>query len=374
MIMARLIHKKKSQAILELAICGSLFLFVLGVLVQYGVRLNARQELMMKSYRHALRKASTEGIGDTYLDYSATYIKDIPVPDVSSPYGIGRLSSMRTGSSAKRTYFMMNQEEADPASNPRVHYVINDRERSEYDEAGVDGFVTNALRLGFHFITENSRYVVIRVIPDPEDKLEPYNVYWTWAKICVNKLTPKEDTNNGMTDEEIVNLFDSGNGVSGTIVNLGTNLDFPLNIPIARGDLFVKVLESSIVDAGTRLHSSCLREADDPYKISVVSVQDHGMVHVRGYDWGDTEINPQDVSTTARRIANQGLAREEILETNRNDVRVVNEKTENRFSTRTPTDYQEKVTRTINLNHGDKLHVESIRTINEDKYNWQSQY
>jgi len=110
--MARYSYKrKKTQAMLELTIFGSLFLFVLGILIQYGVRLNAQQELAMKNYRHALRKASETGIGDTYLDYSASYIKDVPIPDVSSPYGIGRLTTIRGGASARRTYFLMNQEE-----------------------------------------------------------------------------------------------------------------------------------------------------------------------------------------------------------------------------------------------------------------------
>ncbi|MFC1599303.1 hypothetical protein ACFL2W_00780 [Candidatus Omnitrophota bacterium] len=374
--MARHILKKRAQAMLELAVFGSLFLFTLGVLVQYGFRLNSRQEMMMKSYRHAMRKASSDGIGDTYLDYGAAYVKDIAVPDVSSPYGIGRLATVASGASAKRTYFMMNQDEGGEETLPRMHYIINDRERSEYqNDPTVDGFKTSGYLGGEHLITEDTgagpEFVIIRTIYDPQDNLAPQNIYWTWIKITINRLTAMADSHNSASDEKFEDLFRSG-GATGQITNLGIDIMNPLNIPVTEDELFRRIREDSVITAGVVIHSSCLANRDNPYSIDVLKVYDDGKIDVKGAYWG--EINNGDVAQTARRLPNQGLQPEEDLEINRGNMRVINEKHGDRFTTQTPLEYQEKVTRNIDLNSPETLEIESVRDINETKYDWEARY
>lgn len=92
---------KKGQAILELAIFGSLILFVLGILLSYMQRLNDQQYVQMETFRRALEKACTfqgevsEGAGGS-VQY--TLLENRPQVDLNSGFGKG--SPFNTGNSA----------------------------------------------------------------------------------------------------------------------------------------------------------------------------------------------------------------------------------------------------------------------------------
>ncbi|MBW2046767.1 MAG: hypothetical protein JRI96_18160 [Deltaproteobacteria bacterium] len=261
----------------------------------------------------------------------------------------------------------MNQEEPEESVMPRIHYVINDKERLDYDPGGGDGFKTMDLRHNFHISRQGSDYVIVRTVSDYADQLDPPDIYWAWVRITTDSLTPDDESEGAASEETIEDVFDDG----GSIVNLGTDLNNPLNIPLSKSDMFVKVLEWPVVDVGTRLHSSCLDEAANPYTISVMKLYSGGRVDVKGSGWG--EINMEDVTATARKIPKQGLQQEETHIVNKNSLRVVNDKQGNQFSTRTPIDYQERIVRKIE-GLGVDMEVESRRIINEDKYNWESSY
>lgn len=84
-------NPRHGQALLELAIFGSLLLMVLSVLVNYGFNADVTQRAVMQSFRHALdgaRHASKDSQGQpsgmTYL-----LIQDKHIPNPANPFAIG---------------------------------------------------------------------------------------------------------------------------------------------------------------------------------------------------------------------------------------------------------------------------------------------
>ena len=77
------------QALLELAIFGSILLFCFGILIQYGLSLNYRQALQMVTFRRAVDlsyRRSSRGVSDTNVNL--VVIHDKSIPDPSDPYRI----------------------------------------------------------------------------------------------------------------------------------------------------------------------------------------------------------------------------------------------------------------------------------------------
>ena len=117
--------KTNGQALLEVALLASIFLFLLSVLISFGVSMNKRQELMMESFRHAVRRASSDEVGRQYLTYVGQYFKQIRVPDPTSPTGVSDLQEIVTGAQATRTQFLSNPwDSGNRAGAPRMQYVL----------------------------------------------------------------------------------------------------------------------------------------------------------------------------------------------------------------------------------------------------------
>ncbi|MFA5411445.1 MAG: hypothetical protein WC321_06295 [Candidatus Omnitrophota bacterium] len=93
--------RKRGQTIVELAIFGSLILFLFGVLLSYMQRQNDQQYVQMETFRRALDKACTfqgevsEGAGGS-VQY--TFLENRPHVDLTSGFGKG--SPSNTGNSA----------------------------------------------------------------------------------------------------------------------------------------------------------------------------------------------------------------------------------------------------------------------------------
>lgn len=85
---------------MELAIFGSLFLMVLGVMVNYGLNADVTQRATMKSFREVLWSAG-EAIGTNKpKTVSSLVVQDTHIPNPASPFGIGSvipLSVQTTG-------------------------------------------------------------------------------------------------------------------------------------------------------------------------------------------------------------------------------------------------------------------------------------
>ena len=122
---------KKGQAILELALFGSILIILLGVLINYGMRYNFQQQVMQQAFRKALGLAAARR--------SATYvlIKDRHIPDPSNPFGVGSLTPVSSTASVTRNY-RLNETADNQDELPAVHFDINGDVR-RYIAAGEDG-------------------------------------------------------------------------------------------------------------------------------------------------------------------------------------------------------------------------------------------
>ncbi|GEM_PF-4725184 len=81
----------KAQSLLELAIFGSLLIMLLGVLINYGLRYNFQHQVSWRVFRQALYDAEYSAQDNKPSSVSSIMIKDIHVPDPSSPTGIGQI-------------------------------------------------------------------------------------------------------------------------------------------------------------------------------------------------------------------------------------------------------------------------------------------
>lgn len=101
-----LLKGKKAQALLELAIFGSILIMLLGVLISYGLRYSSQQRVMQLAFRRALRSAA-ESVQDgkpTAASYMILTDKHIPSP--SDPFGIGSVTPIVASASVTRNYRM----------------------------------------------------------------------------------------------------------------------------------------------------------------------------------------------------------------------------------------------------------------------------
>ena len=75
--MFELSKKKQGQSILELAIFGSIFLAIMAVLLQYGLKFNYQQRAMMRAFRRSLGESGPVDRGGVG---SYTYYQDRHIP------------------------------------------------------------------------------------------------------------------------------------------------------------------------------------------------------------------------------------------------------------------------------------------------------
>lgn len=101
----------RGQAILELAIFGSLFIMLLGVLINYGLRYNFQQKVIQQAFRQALASAAQSTEDGTPISTSHQVVRDVRIPDSSQPFSIGSLIPVSASASVVRNYKM--QETAD---------------------------------------------------------------------------------------------------------------------------------------------------------------------------------------------------------------------------------------------------------------------
>ena len=120
---------KKGQAILELAIFGSILIMLLGILINYGLKYNFQQQVMQEAFRKAL--------GVTAVKRSSyVLIKDRHIPDPSNPFGIGGLAPVTSSASVTRNYELHKTADSE-AELPRMYLEVNG-EIDYYKMAGFD--------------------------------------------------------------------------------------------------------------------------------------------------------------------------------------------------------------------------------------------
>ncbi len=123
-------HSKKGQAILELALFGSILIFCLGVLIRYGLSMNYSQHLQMQAFRQAVKRAYDDG-RDTFVNASYSILEDKPIPDPADPYGLSERSIFGASASAVWSNQVYGAPTYDAISDlPRVDYQINGKRYS----------------------------------------------------------------------------------------------------------------------------------------------------------------------------------------------------------------------------------------------------
>jgi hypothetical protein len=113
---------------IELAIFGSLMILTLGVLLNYGMNYDFRQEALMRSFRGALASAAEPVAGgDPIGSASYTVLDDRHIPNPASPFGIGSAVPISGSGSVGRSF--RRQHTADiEAELPRVRLNLQGQE------------------------------------------------------------------------------------------------------------------------------------------------------------------------------------------------------------------------------------------------------
>jgi hypothetical protein len=114
---------ERGQSLTELAVLGSMLLFLFSVLINYGMNSDYAQHGIMKAFRKAL------GIAADQRERSGTYVlfRDRHVPSPSDPFGVGSVTPVPSSGDATRNYRMHETPNptlpGGPESLPRVHLV-----------------------------------------------------------------------------------------------------------------------------------------------------------------------------------------------------------------------------------------------------------
>ena len=112
---------KKAQAVLELAVFGSILILAIGFLVTYAQQFDFSQRLQMQSYREALHSSYWKGVLGEYTEQQTNLavIKDKPFAEPSDPFRL--LSRQPTGASTSLAWsnnLMLGWGDEDNFENP----------------------------------------------------------------------------------------------------------------------------------------------------------------------------------------------------------------------------------------------------------------
>jgi hypothetical protein len=171
---------KKAQALLELAVFGTIIITLLGVLISYGLRYNYQQQMTQRTFRTSLVNSAA----GTPKSVSYMAIKDIHVPDPSNQFGIGSFTPVSGSASVTRDYEMNKAPLPNgyDAGNPDVN-----------DTALLPRLQINIDNTPHQFLTSGYR----RVTSVPEDSIKKYNYVYGAASIHKYKQTCLQFKNDG---------------------------------------------------------------------------------------------------------------------------------------------------------------------------------
>lgn len=123
-------RKKKGQALAELAIFGTVLLGVFGFLLNYGLNYNYSENVQMVSFRQALAKAYEARA--TYNTGNVVIVRDKPIPDPSSPFGISsRFPVVSSASAVWSNDLMLSWGRGDFGSRdmlPKITFLVGEKE------------------------------------------------------------------------------------------------------------------------------------------------------------------------------------------------------------------------------------------------------
>jgi len=115
------LSKQNAQALVEVAIIGTILLFCMLILVREGMQANFQQSLLMRTYRDAISEAYHNRANEK--TYSALIIEDKHIPDPQNPFGIGQIRPFHVNTSAAFTRDLFAH--TSPENLPRTKMIID---------------------------------------------------------------------------------------------------------------------------------------------------------------------------------------------------------------------------------------------------------
>jgi len=136
---------RKGQALLELAIFGSLILMVLGALINYGLSEDFNQQITMEAFRDALASAAQSSAPGQPTSTSHLLVADRHIPNPSHPFAAGAVMPVSSGAGVTRNSSL--QVTADTPSELPTSIVKIGGQEFRFTEAGLrtEGFVTGIM-------------------------------------------------------------------------------------------------------------------------------------------------------------------------------------------------------------------------------------
>jgi len=118
----------KGQAILELAIFGSIVIMLLGVLLNYGLRYGYQQQMM----QYAFRKALASAVGNSPNPTSHLVARDRHIPNPNDAFGVGSVIPFYSSATVMRSNRLDETADDAPEDMPktRIDVASNDLDRS----------------------------------------------------------------------------------------------------------------------------------------------------------------------------------------------------------------------------------------------------
>ena len=121
---------QRGQALLELAVFGSILLMLIGILVNYGLRYNFQQQVMQQAFRKALKSAAKADRDGEPSSTTHILIRDRHVPNPAGPFTVGSIIPVSASASVIRNYHMQDNVPQDYAELPQVTIDSNGQEAS----------------------------------------------------------------------------------------------------------------------------------------------------------------------------------------------------------------------------------------------------
>lgn len=182
-----LIRKAQGQALLELAIFGSLLIMLLGVLVNYGLRYNFQQRTMQKAFREALNLADPGRKAERSSNYIT--IQDSHIPSPSNPFGVGPTRDSIAAASIPAWSNQMDDLPTTQSDLPKIYVDINSQSLT----------VSNATRNYFYLAGFRNEYDVPEKSIDRYDEVYGYySVEDTGPGACLGAWITTIDPTTGM--------------------------------------------------------------------------------------------------------------------------------------------------------------------------------
>ena len=186
---------------LEVTILATVFLFIFGAVLRYGLKTNLQQETTMEANRLALARASQASVSGTFQTYTYQNIRDVGIPDPANPLGISALEEVMAAAQSQRTADMyQSRKDAAPDDMERIVYRTPSSGEVTLKTEGyacLDPFIGN---------DRDGGYQVVKLVQDPQDKLQPRGVLWSWIKITCPNLTIEHGSYSLATTQKISSI------------------------------------------------------------------------------------------------------------------------------------------------------------------------